>query len=444
MNATDVVLKLGGSVLASPRRVEAQLDALASNAVTDGGALTLVVSALFGVTARLHRMLEGKEDESRGWEQLFGLHSDWASTLLRSPAARERFGKRVKLERQRWSERRERSDTTAPSNDVNDLVHGLIVGERLSAALLTEACRERFGDASLLLPEELPIAAVGPALTASADVDATRRAARVAIRRLPDVRVVPGFYGVDSDNRPRLWGFGGTDYSAAVVAAALDAARLDVRKDIGALHTADPRIVPDPHVVRRLSYRTAGIASALGAELLHPRTLDPLERFGIPLVIRDPDGNAGTRIDARETDTRLVVVGRDVAIRDEESLRSGTPDVTSHPLVFAASPREPIQLQTPDGMVWLHTATSPNGRMAAVSLVGRGAATAGLAPLTQALHRSGVHPASVGTAFDGNAATVVIPADRAPQTASLAHDLWVHRDECRAADRSRMGGSRAG
>lgn len=100
------------------------------------------------------------------------------------------------------------------------------------------------------------------------------------------VPVLPGYIARDSAGRVTTLGRNGSDHSAAVIAAALGAAALYLFSDVPGLYTADPRVVPDADLLPALTYSEAGEIATLGARALHPRTVEPTARWGIPLVLR--------------------------------------------------------------------------------------------------------------------------------------------------------------
>jgi aspartate kinase len=112
------------------------------------------------------------------------------------------------------------------------------------------------------------------------------------------VVVVPGFIGRTVDGRITTLGRGGSDYSATILAAALEAMACWIYTDVDGVLTADPRIVPEARVLPCISAATAGRLSHCGARVLHPRSVAPVARTGIELRVRNtfsPE-NAGTLI----------------------------------------------------------------------------------------------------------------------------------------------------
>jgi aspartate kinase len=113
-----------------------------------------------------------------------------------------------------------------------------------------------------------------------------------------EVPVVTGFYGVDNEGHATLFGRGGSDYVAGILADALDASVIELWKDVPGFLAADPRMVPDARVLHQLGYAEAAELAQFGAKVLHPRAVEPAQARHIPIVVRgvhDPDA-AGTTV----------------------------------------------------------------------------------------------------------------------------------------------------
>jgi aspartate kinase len=117
-------------------------------------------------------------------------------------------------------------------------------------------------------------------------MDATReRCAKVAAPLLKEriLPVVTGFNGSTLDGRPTTLGRGGSDFSASILAAALDAEELWIWTDVDGIMTGDPRLVSDARVLDQVTYSEAAELAYNGAKVLHPRTLAPLVERQIPV-----------------------------------------------------------------------------------------------------------------------------------------------------------------
>jgi aspartokinase/homoserine dehydrogenase 1 len=127
--------------------------------------------------------------------------------------------------------------------------------------------------------------------------------------RYGTVPVVTGFVGSTVDGVTTTLGRGGSDYSAAVLAAALGAAECRIYTDVSGVMSADPRIVADAQPLPAISYAEAAELSYFGAKVIHPRTVLPAVEAGIPVRILNtfaPD-DPGTTITATTPRDHTVV-----------------------------------------------------------------------------------------------------------------------------------------
>src|SRR5271165_160562 len=184
-----------------------------------------------------------------------------------------------------------------PPRSVDEAV---AIGERLSALLMAE----------YLKTTGVPAAAVSGADVIVTDavfgnatplMDETRRRAGHVLRPLLDhetLPVVTGFNGATADGRPTTLGRGGSDFSASILAAALDATELWIWTDVDGIMSADPRLVKDARVLHAVTYSEAAELAYNGAKVLHPRTLAPLADRQIPVWSKNSfhREHPGTRI----------------------------------------------------------------------------------------------------------------------------------------------------
>lgn len=116
--------------------------------------------------------------------------------------------------------------------------------------------------------------------------------------------IMPGFIAANPRGETVLLGRGGSDTSATCMAAILEADRVEIFSDVPGLFTADPRRISSARLLKMVSYREAQELAAMGARALHPRSLIPVHRAGIPLWLRQTDRPdiEGTRITAEARD----------------------------------------------------------------------------------------------------------------------------------------------
>ena len=119
-------------------------------------------------------------------------------------------------------------------------------------------------------------------------MDATTHRLRAIVAPLLEAGQVPiigGYVGATADGVTTTLGRGGSDYSAAIFGAALDAAEIQIWTDVDGMLTADPRIVDGARLVRRLSFAEASELAYFGAKVLHPATIQPAVARDIPVRI---------------------------------------------------------------------------------------------------------------------------------------------------------------
>ncbi len=169
-----------------------------------------------------------------------------------------------------------------PPRSVDEAV---VTGELLSATLMAAYLSGAGAPAEAVNACE---AVVTDAMFGNASplMDATTVKARARLLPLLErgtLPVVTGFNGATADGRPTTLGRGGSDFSASILAAALDAAELWIWTDVDGIMSADPRLVPDAQVLPQITYAEAAELAYNGAKVLHPRTLAPLAEKKIPV-----------------------------------------------------------------------------------------------------------------------------------------------------------------
>jgi len=184
-----------------------------------------------------------------------------------------------------------------PPKSVDEAI---AIGEKLSSLLMAEYFKSVGVPSQAVSGAEVIVtdAVFG---SASPIMDETRKAATANLGPMiiaGEVPVVTGFNGATQDGRPTTLGRGGSDFSASILAAALDASELWIWTDVDGIMSADPRLVPDALVLDRVTYAEAAELAYNGAKVLHPRTLAPLVERRIPVWSKNSFNvsHPGTRI----------------------------------------------------------------------------------------------------------------------------------------------------
>jgi aspartate kinase len=291
-----IVMKFGGSSVESARAIQR----VASIVSTHSALHPVVVVSAMGKTtdellaiARLSA-LGHLQTATREMAKLRHFHRTEAASLVRSAEAirldREICGLFDELEQVVWGIGAAWSLTPRLSDAVSSL------GERLSSLIVTAGFRQAGIDAVHLDARDVIITddRYTQAVPLLPETNALLRR-KVSSDR---VTVMGGFIGATDRGVTTTLGRGGSDYTAAIVGAALAVDEIQIWTDVDGMLTCDPRVVSGAHCVRSISYAEAEQMAKAGAKVLHPATVLPAVRQGIPIVIRNSrnPGAAGTRI----------------------------------------------------------------------------------------------------------------------------------------------------
>jgi len=173
-------------------------------------------------------------------------------------------------------------------------------GELLSSHLVV-AAYQAVGLPAVLVDARRVLITDDAFMRAAPQTDAIAAAAReivLPILRAGQVAVLAGFVGATPAGLTTTLGRGGSDYSAALLGAALQAEAIEIWTDVDGMLTADPRIVPGARLIEQIRFEEASELASFGAKVLHPLTIAPAVRQGIPVFIYNsmrPSG-LGTRI----------------------------------------------------------------------------------------------------------------------------------------------------
>ncbi len=288
------VLKFGGTSVGSAKG----LGNLANIVARDRSPKALVVSAMSGVTNSLLAWTNRPEGNEALLESLRVRHNEMLSGLLKEDeikALDTKLG--VRLGALRKAMDRYEEPESRPT--VRDSIASW--GERLSSLTVASLLASKGVDAVALTSEEAGIAAVGRFGNGAADLAETEANFETNVKPLIEdgrTPVITGYYGIGHNGRPITFGRGGSDYSGAVVAYALDADVLEIWTDVDGFMTADPRIVPSARTIEEMDYSEAAELAYFGAKVLHPRTIEPARRKGIEVLVRNTlnPHHQGTRI----------------------------------------------------------------------------------------------------------------------------------------------------
>ncbi len=279
------VLKFGGtsvSSLANWRNI-AKVTAARQ---AEGQRVLIVHSALTGITDRLEKLLESalRGGEAEVLSGIEARHRALASELgiTLGPELERHFAELGQI-----------AAGLALVGEVSDRIRARVMaaGELMATDLGARFLREQglgveWLDARTLLRAETRRGASAKASVLSATCGfAPDPELQERLSRLAPVLVTQGFIASDGDGNTVLLGRGGSDTSAAYLAAKLEARRLEIWTDVPGLFSANPRSTPTARLLRALHYDEAQEIASNGAKVLHPRCLLPVRQYQIPLHV---------------------------------------------------------------------------------------------------------------------------------------------------------------
>lgn len=305
------VIKIGGGSLKGRKNIQDILDLVAER----GRGHIIVVSALNGITDMLIDCMPKALQDEAAIPSIINLIKNKHILIARHIIPAGKFYQKYtrdlndhlgKIERLYYGLNFTKEITPKMADVISSF------GERLSADLLASALRSRGLQATYRMPHKIGLLTDGKFGDANALLPKTARNLQkhlLPLLKQGMIVFVPGFFGVSEAGDITTFGRGGSDYSAAVVAAAMNAEVLEIWKDVPGYMSADPRFVPEAQLVPFLSYDEAAELSYFGAKILHPRTVEPLRKIKINIAVKNtmnPDA-AGSLITSRSPRTGSVI-----------------------------------------------------------------------------------------------------------------------------------------
>jgi len=305
------VLKFGGSSVATCERIENVLQII-SDAQRERGPVAVVVSAFGGVTDELIAVSKMAAAGDQAYKSRLSLlenrHVDalrhFVPVLDQSP---------VLLTLKMWF------------NDLEDVLHGVFLvgelsrrcldyimsfGELFSAQIISRGLRAKEIDCEFLDSRQI-VKTDDSFGCARVDFAETSRRVAAHFREHPALQVMTGFIASTGSGETTTLGRGGSDYSASILAAGVDAAEVEIWTDVDGLMTADPTKVPKAFSVRNLSYEEAMELSHFGAKVIYPPTMQPALDKQIPIRVLNTFNPAyeGTVVSKAAEEERHIVTG---------------------------------------------------------------------------------------------------------------------------------------
>ncbi len=276
------VLKFGGSSVGTPESIRNVKHIVESTQQP----LIVVVSALGGVTDKLigisKQAATGNADYATELQALVERHNAMIAEII-TPEKQDTL----------------REKTDALFNELASILHGVMLiqdltektadaivayGERLSSLI----CAALFDNAEHFDARQIIRTTKGANGKQLVDFDMTGTLIRTTLRSDVKLAVLGGFIASDAENGVTTnLGRGGSDYTAAIIAAALDAEALEIWTDVDGFMTADPRVIPTAYTIDSLTYGEAMELCNFGAKVVYPPTIYPVCAKNIPIYVKN-------------------------------------------------------------------------------------------------------------------------------------------------------------
>lgn len=302
------VLKFGGTSVGSVESIHSLKRIVEKEARHQP--VIVVVSALGGITDKListsQLAVEGDENWKKEYEQMVERHHKIVDTIITNTKDRELLFNKV----------------DALLTELHSIYYGVYLihdlskktldtivsyGERLSSNIVSTFVRgSKLYDAREFIKTEV----VNGKNTL--DSELTTKLVIDSFKDLPRVSLVPGFIATDKNSGDTTnLGRGGSDYTAAIIAATLDAKTLEIWTDVDGFMTADPKVIRSAYTIDELSYLEAMELCNFGAKVIYPPTIYPVCIKNIPIHVKNTfnPGNRGTVIKGKIENNSKAIRG---------------------------------------------------------------------------------------------------------------------------------------
>jgi bifunctional aspartokinase / homoserine dehydrogenase 1 len=319
------VLKFGGSSVGTPERIKGLIEIL-KGYYSRGERFTVVFSAFSGVTDSLLEMSKRASNGDESYRDLFQnfkqRHQDAIVSLIDGNLCTQVQGEMAHSHESLGNVLNGVFLVREASPRTLDYV--VSFGERSSSYIIVHAMQQA-GIPSAFLDARKIIRTNDHFGSARVDFAVSYSLIKEYYLQHPEIQVVTGFIGSTKDDLTTTLGRGGSDYTAALIAAGLNASVIEIWTDVDGVLTADPRKVKKAFTVPKMTYAEAMEMSHFGAKVIYPPTLQPALQKKIPLYIkntfnptfegtyvtdkRDPSGRAVTGISSINKVALLTLQG---------------------------------------------------------------------------------------------------------------------------------------
>lgn len=305
MTQMRLVVKFGGTSLASPKQIKAVAGFISN--ISKKNQIVMICSAINDTTDEL---LDISESIKKG-------NKIEADSILSKITKNHKWVARETIsDKKIRNQLLERLDSDL--QELQGLLHGLVLigevtprsldylisfGERLAIAIVSHALLDLRSKSVQLTGKEVGIITDSNFGSSKPLMDTTRLRVSTNLEPLLSKKIIPvigGFAGADQHGHITTFGRGGSDYTATIIASCIKADEVWLMSDVDGLMSADPRMVKNAKVISEVSYVEAMEMALFGAKQIHPRSFEPLLSKKIPMRIRSTfnTNNLGTLVTA--------------------------------------------------------------------------------------------------------------------------------------------------
>ena len=304
------VLKFGGTSVGSSKNINSVIDILNNYSKTD--TLVCVVSAVGGITDKLLLAGELAKNKNNSFNEAFETIKDIHLSIVKEliPNKNEAV---ISYVNEKLAELKSLLDGIYLINELSPKTSDKLVsfGELLSSFIIAETMKSRGASAERKNSQEIVITNSN-FTKAEVDYKITNKNIQDYFNASKErITILPGFVSNSKTGEQTTLGRGGSDFTAAIVAAALKVEQLEIWTDVSGMFTTNPKLVKQAYPIDKISYQEAMELSHFGAKVLYPPTVQPVLSLGIPIHIKntlDPEA-VGTIISNDETNSTAPVKG---------------------------------------------------------------------------------------------------------------------------------------
>lgn len=305
------VLKFGGSSVANAENINKVVNII--KAKQDNGKTIIVVSALGGITDKLLNAAQLAESNDESYKLILNEIENIHLHTVKELVPVQQQSPVLSLVKKMCNEVEDICNSVFILHELSPRIKDWVLsfGELLSSQIIAAKLNSSGLETEWKDSKEI-IVTDNHFGKAAVDFISTNNNALTYFQSIStNLFIIPGFIAADKNNITTTLGRGGSDYTAAIIAAAVDAKVLEIWTDVSGMMTADPRLVSNSKHIPQITYQEAMELSHFGAKVIYPPTMQPVMKKKIPVWIKNTflPNEPGTVIENEATRNRINIQG---------------------------------------------------------------------------------------------------------------------------------------